>query len=119
MGCLTKVLAISGPLLYHMANHKLPTVTAGPPGHCFDHFRQVIVSMANEGPPDESECYLGCSITRVMIVNNQIVNAVWNEEQLETYIYFPVLNGCFERSALTKWNGGIYWERLLLAVRFT
>ncbi len=29
--------------------------------------------------------------------------------------YFPVLNGCFERSALTKWSGGI---KLLRTVAF-
>jgi hypothetical protein len=45
--------------------------------------------MANERPRDESasEHYRGRSISRVMRVNNQIVKAVWTEEQLQKYIF--------------------------------
>jgi hypothetical protein len=43
----------------------------------------------NERPKDESasEHYRGRSISRVMRVNNQIVKAVWTEEQLQKYIF--------------------------------
>lgn len=78
-----KILA--GGTLPGKIRESLPE-SAGQPSHLiFDHSRR----MANERPRDESasEHYRGRSISRVMRVNNQIVKAVWTEEQLQKYIF--------------------------------
>jgi hypothetical protein len=64
----------------------------------------------SERPPEH---YRGRSISRVMRVNNQIVKAVWKEEQLQKYI-FPSFERVFRALGFDK----VDWWDLLGKVAF-
>jgi len=64
----------------------------------------------SERPPEH---YRGRSISYVMRVNNQIVKAVWKEEQLQKYI-FPSFERVFRALGFDK----VDWWDLLETVAF-
>ena len=69
--------------------------------------------MEFDDPPDESEHFLGRSISRVIILNDQTVKAVWKEEQLKKYI-FPSFQRVFQALGFHK----VDWWDLLTKVAF-